>query len=267
MLHLVYIDRLVGEGQEYKLSTEEFVSLYLDLVQKGFSTYHDEKVMLGEEFDRKAIDYDLLSETLQHTNREILALKLTEDQVIEKIIATLDEFEAFENFLQQKVAETSLFMQFSTTARKDFLDEMNKVLGEVRKFLKELEDMLKGYVERDAPNLNRVVDYKVAGRLLKSFGGLRKLALSSSSTVQIIGAEKAFFRFRKGRGTPPKHGVIYEIPDIYKASSKISGKIARAYANAIVKAARADLVGSRSNADLTLKKRLDEIRGQAVKKD
>lgn len=260
MLYLVSVDKLRGEDQEYPLTKEEFTTIYLDIVQNGKSSYNGEPVSISASFKKKGIDYGLLRESLEILNTKILASKLTEDQLIEKIISTLDEMEKFENFLEQKVAETSVFMKYATSARSDFSERVSAMLAEVRGFVKELEKTLDEYVERNAPNLKKIVGYKVGARLLKSFGGIRNLALSSSSTVQIIGAEKAFFRFRKGHGTPPKHGIIYEIPEIYRASRNNSGKISRAYANAIVKAARADLVGIASETDKTLRKRVDEIK-------
>ncbi len=260
MLYLVSVDKLKGEGTEFPLTKEEFTTIYLDILQNGRSTFNGEPVSLSDTFRRKGIDSGILKETLEELNRKLLSTKLTEDQLIEKIISTLDELEKFENFLEQKVEETAVFMKYATSAKSDFSEKTAAMLGQIRAFVKELEKTLDEYVGRSAPNLKNVVGYKVAARLLKSFGGVRRLALSSSSTVQIIGAEKAFFRFRKGNGTPPKHGIIYEIPDIYKATRGNSGKISRAYSNAIVKAARADMVGITSESDTKLKKRIEEIK-------
>ena len=265
MLYLVSVDKLKGEGKEYPLTKEEFASIYIDIIQNGKSDFNGEPVSLSSRFNKKGVDYNVLRESLELLNRKLLSTKLTEDQLIEKIITTLDEMEKFENFLEQKTEETSIFMKYATSVKSDFSDQLGKILEEVRGYVKELETSLDEYVERAAPNLKKVVGYKVAARLLKSFRGIRNLALSSASTVQIIGAEKAFFRFRKGRGTPPKHGLIYEIPDIYKASRGSAGKISRAYSNAIVKAARADLVGIASESETTLRKRIEEIRKSTKK--
>lgn len=260
MLNLVEPGILKGKSGEYKIARDEFIRIYSDISLKGYSSYNGEKVVLSDSFVRKKIDFNELSEILKSVNRELLSSRLKEDQIIEKIITTLDEMENFSNFLEQKTTETSLFMKYASSTKSDFLDQMEKMLKEIKSFVKILENLLEEYVARNAPNLNRMVGYKIAARLLRSLGGLKNLALTSSSTVQIIGAEKAFFRFKKGKGSPPKHGIIYEIPDIYSASPKVSGKIARAYGNAIVKAARADLAGIESQVDIKLKKRLDEIR-------
>jgi len=260
MLYLVSIDRLKGGDKEYHLTREEFVEIYTDIVQNGKSSFKGESVSLSEGFKRKEIDPEILRGCLELLNRKLLATKLTEDQLIEKIVTTLDEMEKFENFVEQKMEETAVFMKYAVSVKNDFSEQMTKMLKGVKVYRGELERTLDDYIERSAPNLKKIVGPKVAARLLKSFGGLRNLAMSSSSKVQIIGAEKAFFRFRKGRGTPPKHGIIYEIPDIYKAPRSTSGKMSRAYSNAIVKAARADLVGIASESDSKLRKRIDEIK-------
>ncbi len=267
MLYLVSIDKIKGDDKEYQVNQDEFIRIYLDILQKGEGTYNGEEVILSPSFKKKQVNFGLLKESLRTLNRKLLTTKLTEDQLIEKIISTLDEMERFENYLEQKVDETSIFMKYATSAKGDFSDKIAGMLAEVRGFVKELEKTLDEYVERNSPNLKKIVGYKVAARLLKSFGGIRNLALSSASTVQIIGAEKAFFRFRKGRGTPPKHGIIYEIPDIYRAPAKKAGKISRAYSNAIVKAARADFAGIVSDSDEKLRKRIEEIRKSSKKQE
>ncbi len=265
MLYLISVDKLKGQDKEFPLTKEEFTAIYLDILKSGTSTFNGEQVSLSPTYKKKGINFDVLRESLELLNKKMLSSKLTEDELIEKIISTLDEMEKFENFLEQKVEETSIFMKYAISVRSDFSEQIAKMLSDIRGYVKELERTLDEYVERSAPNLKKIVGYKVAARLLKSFGGIRNLALSSSSTVQIIGAEKAFFRFRKGKGTPPKHGIIYEIPDIYKASKSNSGKISRAYSNAIVKAARADLVGIISESGTTLRKRVEEIKRSTKK--
>ncbi len=265
MLYLISVDRLKDGDREYPLTKEDFTRIYLDILQNGKSIFNGEPVSLSTTFRKKEIDPTILREILEDLNRKLLSTRLTEDQLIEKIISTLDEMEKFENFLEQKAQETRTFMKYATSAKNDFSEKTTEMLNQIKGFVKDLEKTLDEYVGRSAPNLRNVVGYKVAARLLKSFGGVRNLAMSSSSTVQIIGAEKAFFRFRKGRGTPPKHGIIYEIPDIYKATRSNSGKISRAYSNAIVKAARADLVGIKSESDVKLRKRIEEIKRSAKK--
>ena len=44
----------------------------------------------------------------------------------------------------------------------------------------------------------------------------------------------------KGKGSPPKHGLIFQIPEIGNAPYRYRGKLARAFASKIVIAARLD---------------------------
>jgi hypothetical protein len=260
MLYIRSINRISDGKNERVIDNDTFLNLYLDVIKNGYSELEGEKVILDEKFSIKNIDMDIERDILVNINEKILSDSLTEDHLIEKMITSLDEIEKFENFLNLKYQETLLFMRYAPSVNKDFLklmDESNRTIKEMKE---KMENTLKEYIERNAPNLGRLIGYKVAARLIKATGGLRKIAMSSSSSIQIIGAEKAFFRFKKGEGDPPKHGIIYEIPDIYRASRNKAGKIARAYANSIVKAARADISNIHSDVDLKLKKRLEEIR-------
>ena len=77
----------------------------------------------------------------------------------------------------------------------------------------------------------------------------------NASTLQVLGAEKALFRYLKRRGKPPKHGVIYQYPDIRGAPKWQRGKIARALAGKLSIAARIDAMsgefeGNKLAADL-----------------
>ena len=108
---------------------------------------------------------------------------------------------------------------------------------------KELTEYIDGLMEEVAPNLRTVAGGAIGARLISLAGGLQELAKLPASTIQILGAEKALFRALKSRGKPPKHGVIYQYPDIRSAPKKKRGKIARALAGKIAIAARVDAMG------------------------
>ena len=61
-----------------------------------------------------------------------------------------------------------------------------------------------------------------------------------SSTVQILGAEKALFRALKKKGNTPKYGLIYHSTFIGRAGSKNKGRISRFLANKCSIASRID---------------------------
>jgi nucleolar protein 56 len=71
-----------------------------------------------------------------------------------------------------------------------------------------------------------------------------------SSTIQLLGAEKALFLHIK-EGTPvPKHGVIFQHPSVHSSPPWLRGRIARALAGKIAIAARGDAMESRPDGSL-----------------
>jgi nucleolar protein 56 len=58
-----------------------------------------------------------------------------------------------------------------------------------------------------APNTRTMVGALLGARLIAISGGLNNLAKMPASTVQVLGAEKALFRFLRGKGKSPKHGL------------------------------------------------------------
>ncbi|MEW5937811.1 MAG: ribosomal biogenesis protein [Candidatus Thermoplasmatota archaeon] len=107
-----------------------------------------------------------------------------------------------------------------------------------------------------APNISKVTGELLGARLLALAGGLGRMAKMPSSTIQILGAEKAFFRHVKEGTSPPKHGVLFQHPLVHRAPSWQRGRIARLLANKIALAARADFFGGREIGD----KLVEEIR-------
>jgi nucleolar protein 56 len=84
-----------------------------------------------------------------------------------------------------------------------------------------------------------------------------------ASTIQVLGAEKALFRALRTGGKPPKHGVIFQFPEIHRAPRWQRGKIARALATKLAIAARVDFFTGRFIGDKLKKmliERIDEIK-------
>jgi len=91
-----------------------------------------------------------------------------------------------------------------------------------------------------APNIRELVGPLLGARLIKLAGGLTRLAFLPASTIQVLGAEKALFRALRTGGKPPKHGVIFQYPEIFRSPRWQRGKIARALAAKLAIAAKAD---------------------------
>ena len=121
-----------------------------------------------------------------------------------------------------------------------------------------------GEVMREvAPNITALVGPLLGARLISLAGGLDELARLPASTIQVLGAEKALFRALRTGGRPPKHGVIFQFPEIHRSPRWQRGKIARALAGKLAIAARVDAFTGQYIGDQlkeALKKRIDEIK-------
>jgi nucleolar protein 56 len=104
---------------------------------------------------------------------------------------------------------------------------------EVKKFIEESTLKI-------APNLSDLIGPSLAAHLVAKVGSLKKLSLLPSSTIQLLGAEKALFSHLREGKRPPKHGLIFQSPLVNKAPPRERGKIARALAGKLAIAAKAD---------------------------
>merc|ERR1712196_144230 len=69
------------------------------------------------------------------------------------------------------------------------------------------------------------------------------LAKHPSSTVQILGAEKALFRALKTKKNTPKYGLIYHASLVGQSAPNLKGKISRVLAAKLSLCARVDALG------------------------
>src|SRR5919202_3124251 len=138
----------------------------------------------------------------------------------------------------------------------------NEVLSqsELRRILAEyIEDTM----EVVAPNVKQILTALVGARLISKAGSLSRLAFSSASTIQVLGAEKALFRALKSGARPPKHGLLFQHPMVHSAPKWQRGKIARAVASKVAIAARIDLYRQSGKDEAILNKlehRISEIK-------
>lgn len=133
--------------------------------------------------------------------------------------------------------------------------------------LSDLRNKLSQYIDEAmvevAPNIRELVGSLLGARLIMLAGGLMRLALLPASTIQVLGAEKALFRALRTGSRPPKHGVIFQFPEIFRAPRWQRGKIARALAAKLAIAAKADaftgnFIAPRLKEDLM--KRIQEVK-------
>ncbi len=132
----------------------------------------------------------------------------------------------------------------------------------------DLTDYLEQVMKEVAPNVTELVGPLLGARLLSLAGSLEDLAKLPASTIQVLGAEKALFRALRTGGRPPKHGVIFQYPEIHKSPRWQRGKIARALATKLAIAARADFYTGRIIAERLrklLEDRIEEVKALYAK--
>ncbi|MGV8162707.1 MAG: hypothetical protein ACP5N2_05255 [Candidatus Nanoarchaeia archaeon] len=80
----------------------------------------------------------------------------------------------------------------------------------------------------------------IGAKLLREAKSLKRMASLQSSTIQLLGAEKALFRHIKTGARSPKYGHIVNHPIVINAKKEDKGKAARALADKLSIAARLD---------------------------
>merc|ERR1712142_807039 len=118
-----------------------------------------------------------------------------------------------------------------------------------------LYDYLKNRMMAIAPNLTVLVGELVGARLIAHAGSLLNLAKHPSSTVQILGAEKALFRALKTKHDTPKYGLIYHASLVGQSNPKNKGKVSRMLAAKSALATRVDALGEETNTTLGVEHR------------
>ena len=129
------------------------------------------------------------------------------------------------------------------------------------KLRREIVKHVESQMHETAPNMTAVLGATVGARILRKAGSLKRVAGMPSSTIQVLGAEKALFRSLKTGSQPPKHGLLFQHALVHTAPKWQRGKIARAIAAKTVIAARVDVYGQGINEMLLekLNLRVDDI--------
>ena len=104
--------------------------------------------------------------------------------------------------------------------------------------IKKLEAYIEKTMQELCPNINSVAGSLIGAGLIEHAGSLKKLIEMPSSTVQLLGAEKALFRHLKTGAKCPKYGLILQHHIV--SSVKDKAKAARMLADKISIAAKID---------------------------
>jgi nucleolar protein 56 len=153
-------------------------------------------------------------------------------------------------------ARNSSGMPFDDDDLREIQEFALKVSG-LQEERKTLARYVEGVAKGTIPNVSAVAGAILGSKLLVLAGGLEKLSKMPSSTIQLLGAEKALFRHLKGQGKAPKYGVLFGHGYIQNAPKHLKGKVARLIAAKVSIAARVDHFSHEDRGE-DFRKQLDE---------
>jgi len=146
-------------------------------------------------------------------------------------------------------AETSMGTEITDEDLANILTLCDRVV-ELTEYRASLAEYLKLRMGAIAPNLTYMVGELVGARLISQAGSLMSLAKHPSSTVQILGAEKALFRALKTKKSTPKYGLIYHASLVGQSAPSLKGKISRVLAAKLSLCCRVDALGDQTEPTL-----------------
>jgi len=159
------------------------------------------------------------------------------------------------NLLDELNESISVFEEMRSTSFSSFPPSLNESISALKRARDDVMREISEEMRRYAPNLSEVAGELLGARLISLAGSLRRLASFSSTTIQVLGAEKALFKHLQKGTPPPKHGIIYLHPLLRRVKRKKRGKAAKIIAKYISIASRADVFTGRK---LELKKKMEE---------
>ncbi|HEY0089630.1 MAG TPA: C/D box methylation guide ribonucleoprotein complex aNOP56 subunit [Candidatus Lokiarchaeia archaeon] len=168
--------------------------------------------------------------------------------------------ESLVNELVKKALES-----MGATINLDPLQNYAKQILSLDKYREELEVYLEDLMEKLAPNLKSIVGSLIGAKLISKAGGLKELAYMPASRVQILGAEKALYKFLKTGEKRPKHGLIFQWQQIRSSKPWIRGKISRLIAGKLGLASKVDYFSGDFIGDVFSKEIEEKIKEIEIK--
>jgi len=275
--------KVLDEERELVRGLDEFFVSERRLERKAGGRHTTEKppFLRAEDF---GFDRDLLHRAMLALGKRRMRKAVGPDDHLHQAVGAIDDLQESENVLLERLREWYglHFPELARTADEpmyldliatygtreamplDAKDSVGAPLGPAEvdtvralaTLVQETRDRriaTEAYVERSARerarNVAHLVGPLLAARLVSLAGSVDELARLPSSTVQLLGAEKALFRHLRDHKRPPKHGVLFQHPLVHRAPRWQRGAIARAFAGKIAIAARADAYSGRFIAD------------------
>ena len=261
-------DFLRSNYDEFDLNNDEITEVYRNLaiykIKKESSS--QDKHLIQAVNSIEEID-ETISKLIERI-REWYALYFPEMDIIknnETYIKLISQNKTKEEIIKAKPdAFPHSIIDLEDDIDSEDLEIMNNYANsiyELQKSRKNIEEYIDHKMNSIAPNLRLLVGPTLGAKLISHAGGIKRLAMYPSSTVQIMGAEKALFRHLKSGDRPPKYGLIYQHPQVRGAKWWNRGKIARMLAGKISLAVRRDVFTKTINENVAeeFKEKVEEI--------
>jgi len=180
---------------------------------------------------------DLLHQAALHLTTDAVTHRLhSPDLNIIQMVNALDDLIVTANLLTERLTSWS---QLPDTEPKR--QPFTLVLTAVNHEIERLQTQIDADILQTAPNLAALAGPLIGARLIALAGGIERLAMLPASTIQLLGAEKALFRYKKEGGRPPKHGILFQHPLVNRAQRQDRGRRARTLAATLTIAVKADV--------------------------
>ncbi|MFH1836204.1 MAG: C/D box methylation guide ribonucleoprotein complex aNOP56 subunit [Methanobacteriota archaeon] len=235
-------DQLVVQAVKSLDELEESVNILSERLREWYSLHFPE---LNYIVPKNEIYAQIVSEAGDRINIKGLKIGLDTGYMEKIVAASLDSF-GFEFKKEDAVGIKSIAQ--SIVSLHDARTQTEKYLGNL------MSDI--------APNITHLIGPQLGARLIAKAGNLNRLARLPAGTIQVLGAEDAFFLFLKTGKNPPKHGLIFTHPDIRSANKKVRGRLSRTLAAKIAIAARSDAFHGEFIADKLLEKFKERVNSQ-----
>lgn len=214
--------------------------------------------------DQKIILYSLISEKLPKNINELFEqIRIITDLKY----PTLDQYltiEEYCNFLLdnsleklntdkkkeiEKIISGEISITFDQNEQK-LVNNFSKNILDLIVLKNDLDLEISNLLKENYPNFYLIATPKIAAKMLQISGSIKRLAKMPSSTIQLLGSEKSFFKALKLSKNTPKYGVLYNHEILFDLNKKNKAKMARMIANKISIAVKSDLNKNNVSADL-----------------
>ncbi len=275
-----------NEAAENFFKRDELIKEFRSKV--GIRAKYETHSIFGSELEdfakKQGIKFNFQKFMIEFTKLKIKA-GLSKDRIIIQAVNTFEELNKMINMMYEKLREWYGLYWPESVEKTKTIDEFLEIVGKRRdgqsmgfefeeedleiigvtseelKSMISLKEKISKYIEKvmskTAPNMTKVAGAIVGAKLISIAGGMEKLAEMPSSTIQILGAEKALFRHIRKGTKPPKYGVLLSHELMKKVNLKKRGKLARILSAKISIAARVDFYSK--GRDIIWKGLLDDI--------